>query len=106
MSEILKSYFAPVLSQNGSRLSIDWQQRLSAVTPTVRRLFFCNYSTRQIWAQLPGGSPIEYYYLWNQKIEDNKGFISTVHLFIALIEDFQEKHEKLKTRTWPLSDTK
>ena len=37
-------------------------------------------------------------YTWNQKIEEDMGFISNVHLFVAMLEDFREKHEKLKTR--------
>ena len=55
-------------------------------------------STRPLPAQFSGVSKTESSILWYQKTEENKGFNSRAIIFMALIQHFWEKYEKLKRR--------
>ena len=53
-------------------------------------------STRPLPAQFSGVSKTESSILWYQKTEENMGFKSRAIIFMALVQLFWEKYEKLK----------
>jgi hypothetical protein len=55
-----------------------------------------NISTRSFPAQVARLDRPNSSYSWNQKIEENMGFNSSVIIFMALVQLFREKLKKLK----------